>query len=376
MPELWLGLYPRIYVADHGRREAWLASRPAACEAPRAAARRREALEAWIEAACALSRRPEPRAAAEEPRGDWRETWEPSLNPGRYRRAVARILEYLRAGDAYQVNLTVRYRRTARADPRRIFASLLEVNPAPFSAMILGEGWAALSSSPELFLDLGPRGTLQTRPIKGTRARGAGAEARSAAGEEALLASEKDRAEHVMIVDLERNDVGGVARYGTVRVEPFLAVERFPGLDHLVSTVSGRMRPGLGIADALAALFPGGSVTGAPKIRAMEIIHELEPAPRGLYCGALGWIAPEGEARLNLPIRTMAWREGRLDLHVGGGIVADSDPEAEDAECRVKGEAIARAVERAEESAGPAGGREDQAARGGRPFATERLLAR
>jgi aminodeoxychorismate synthase component I len=277
---------------------------------------------------------------------NWTDDWEPALSGKDYRAAVEKILDYLRRGDAYQVNLTNRFRREAGIGPTQVFDRMLQCNPAPFSAYVAGEDWAVISSSPELLLDLRRDGWIETRPIKGT-VRRAG---ESAAEIAKLRASEKDRAEHLMIVDLERNDLGRICRPGTIHVDPFMTVESHRGLHHLVSGVRGRLRPKLGPADALAALFPGGSVTGAPKIRAMEIIGELEPVSRGVYTGAIGWITPEGDARFNLAIRTLAYQRGVLDLHVGGGIVIDSDPEAEAAECRLKGAAMAEAVERALET--------------------------
>ncbi|MBI3735381.1 anthranilate synthase component I family protein [Candidatus Sumerlaeota bacterium] len=278
-------------------------------------------------------------ASSEAPIEDWRSDWTPSLDPSQYKGAVERILEYIRAGDVYQANLTIRYRREFHAAPHLLFSQLLRTNPAPFSTFIQADDWAVAGSSPELLLDLRRDGSLQTRPIKGTISRSEND------GAKRLLASAKDRAEHLMIVDLERNDLGKVCEFGSVYVDPMMRIESYAGLHHMVSSVRGRIRAGLSPADALAALFPGGSVTGAPKIRAMEIIHELEPVPRGIYTGAIGWITPEGESRMSLAIRTMTCHDGIVDLHVGGGIVADSDPEKEAEECALKGRAMARAAE-------------------------------
>ncbi|HVU50916.1 MAG TPA: anthranilate synthase component I family protein, partial [Polyangia bacterium] len=215
--------------------------------------------------------------------------------------------------------------------------------PAPFGAFLAaGDGAAALvGNSPERFLALDGRGAVETRPIKGTRAR-----ARTAAGDEAaraaLVGSPKDRAEHVMIVDLERNDLGRVCETGSVVVDGVARVLTLPTVHHLVSTVRGRLRAGVGLAALLEATFPGGSITGAPKRRAMQIIDELEPAARGPYTGATGWLGAAGDLDLAVAIRTALVSGGRLSLSLGGGIVADSTPEDEWAETEVKAAAFAR----------------------------------
>lgn len=356
-PSLGLGLYASAYVVDHLLRRAWWVSRAASSTDPTLRRRIADSLEflrSWITGALDHPAAPAPRhtpppPAFPEVTPDWRDGWQASLDASAYDRAVGRIQDYLRDGDIYQANLTVRYRRRLDVDPRSLFASLVRENPAPFAAFLGSPEGSVLSSSPELFLNLAVDGSIETRPIKGTIAlagapRGeAGASAADATGQ-LLLRSAKDRAEHIMIVDLERNDLGRVCRIGSVHVSPLFAVEKYTGLQHLVSAVRGRLSPGLGPCDAIRALFPGGSITGAPKIRAMEIIHELEPDPRGIYTGAIGWITPEGESRMNLAIRTLIHRPGLLDLQVGGGIVFDSTPHAEYEECRLKGQAMARAV--------------------------------
>lgn len=353
-PAARFGLYASVYVMDHLLDRAWWVTRSGAGASPRirtrieAHARR---LRAWLDpalhaAVSSAAGSPTAETAGSETAagGDWRLAWEASLSPTAYEHAIERIHRYLRDGDIYQANLTVRYRRAWRGDARVLFHHLVRENPAPFAAFLGSPQGAVLSSSPELLLNLDRDGRLETRPIKGTVA--SPDDGGSASRE--LLHSAKDRAEHLMIVDLERNDLGRVCRTGSIRVDPLFAVEKYRGLAHLVSRVRGRLDAGLGACDALGALFPGGSITGAPKIRAMEIIHELEPVARGAYTGALGWITPEGESRMNLAIRTLAQHGQVLDLHVGGGIVMDSDPGGEAEECRLKGEAMARAVRRAE----------------------------
>ena len=262
---------------------------------------------------------------------------------------VGRILGYLQAGDAYQVNLSRRLQATCTAgDPTLLAAALRAGAPAPHAAFIAGssapgdiaDAVTILGNSPERFLSLSTDGVVETRPIKGTRPRGADADADRAAATE-LAAAAKDRAEHVMIVDLERNDLGRVCRPGSVEVASLARVVSLPTVHHLISTVRGQLRPEVGLAALLAATFPGGSVTGAPKRRAMQIIDELEPAPRGIYTGATGWLGAAGDLDLAIAIRTAVLRGGQLELSVGGGIVVDSTPEGELCETEVKARAFA-----------------------------------
>jgi len=267
----------------------------------------------------------------------------PEHDDGVYLGGVRRVLDYLAAGDAYQVNLSRRLAApVGPGEPVLLAAALAARAPAPHGAFIAAAdgGGALVGNSPERFLALGPDGSIETRPIKGTAARGAGADA-DAAAVAALRASAKDRAEHVMIVDLERNDLGRVCRTGSVEVAALARVITLPTVHHLVSTVRGRLRPEVGLAALLAATFPGGSITGAPKRRAMQIIDELEPAPRGPYTGATGWLGAAGDLDLAIAIRTALVRDGRLSISVGGGVVADSTPEAELAETEVKARAFA-----------------------------------
>jgi para-aminobenzoate synthetase component 1 len=246
--------------------------------------------------------------------------------------AVAAIARYLTAGDVYQVNLARRWTAGVRraGDPLALYAALAAVAPAAYGAMIEAAGVAVVSGSPECFLRRrGPR--VETAPIKGTRPRRGEPRADRAAAAD-LAAHPKDAAEHLMIVDLERNDLGRIATTGSVAVEELAAVVTLPGLFHLVSTVSAIPRPEVTWGQLLAATFPGGSITGAPKIRAMQLIDELEPVARGPYCGAFGWFGTGGGLDLAIAIRIAAVTEGQLHVHVGGGIVADSEPAAELAE--------------------------------------------
>jgi len=253
--------------------------------------------------------------------------WESSLPRPRYERAVRRAIDYIRAGDVFQVNLSQRLAAGWEGDPFALYGRLRQTSPAPFMALTRLGGADIVSASPERFLQRrGER--IQTRPIKGTRPRGPDpAEDRRQAL--ALRSSAKDRAENVMIVDLARNDLGRVAAFGSVTVTDLCALESHPGVHHLVSAVEARLRPGVSVADVVRATFPPGSVTGAPKIRALEIIEELEPVRRGPYCGAIGCFAPGGDIDLSVAIRTFVAARGRLHLHVGGAVVADSDPALE-----------------------------------------------
>jgi para-aminobenzoate synthetase component 1 len=265
---------------------------------------------------------------------------------------VARALDYLRAGDAYQVNIAQRVRvpLDELALPS-LYRALRTVAPAPLGAYLQTDDATILSNTPELFLRservMSPIGwRIETRPIKGTRPRGATPESDRALAAE-LEASTKDDAEHLMIVDLLRNDLGRVVQTGTVDVESYRRRIELPTVHHLVSTVSGRAPDTIGLAALLRATFPGGSVTGAPKIRAMEIIDELEGVRRGPYCGAIGWLGPGTRFDLALAIRTGTWTrgDGELVWSVGGGIVADSTPEGELDETRVKARALLAALE-------------------------------
>ncbi len=250
-----------------------------------------------------------------------------------YRAAIARIKDYLAAGDTYQVNYTCHARFALPVAPLAYFLALIRSHPVPYAAYLNLGDQQVLSLSPELFLQR--RGDLlESRPMKGTRPRGRTLSEDEAMREE-LLASEKDRAENLMIVDMVRNDLGQVCVAGSVQTPRLFTAERYRTVWQMTSTVTGQAA-GAGLAEVLAANFPGASVTGAPKRRTMEIIRELEPEPRGVYCGALGLVEPTGDFTLNLPIRTLVHHEGEWDLGIGAGIVWDSDPQAEYEETLLK----------------------------------------
>jgi anthranilate synthase component 1 len=265
-----------------------------------------------------------------------------------FERDVARILEYIRAGDTFQTVLSRRQDAPGPVDPLRLYRYLRALNPAPYLFYLALDDFALVGSSPEVLVRV-ENGEVTVRPIAGTRPRGAtAAEDEALAG--TLLADEKERAEHMMLVDLGRNDVGRVAQYGTVRVTDLLMVERYSHVQHLVSEVRGRLREGYDALDVFKACFPAGTVTGAPKVRAMEIIDELEPERRGPYAGAVGYV---GWGAVNLDtaiaIRAAAVLRDRVAVQSGAGIVADSDPAREFAETEAKAQAVLRALALAKE---------------------------
>ncbi len=257
---------------------------------------------------------------------------------------VLRAQEYIAAGDIYQVNLAHRFASAWSGDPWAFYEALRHYSPAPHAAFLDLGDCTVMSSSPELFLKMSGR-AIRTRPIKGTRPRRADplADERSAFD---LLTSAKEVSELVMITDLERNDLGSMCEFGSVTVPELLKLERHEQVFHLVSTVEGRLRPEVDHAAAFRACFPGGSITGAPKKRAREIIAELEPQPRGLYTGAVGWFGFNGESQFSIAIRTVVAERGQAHFHVGSGIVADSSPAAEWQETLDKAAGILLAAER------------------------------
>ena len=331
LPDMSFGFYDVVLAFDAREESCWLLSSGFPETEPerrsrRAAARADEML--------ALLRRP-----ARPPRGPIAPvSWMPELSRSAYEARVGRVLEYIRAGDIFQANFTARCLalRPPGITPAEIYLKLRALSPAPFAAFLgRGDGLAIASASPERFLRLDPSGLVETRPIKGTRPRGADPETDRRL-RAALAASPKDRVENLMIVDLLRSDLGRVAEIGSVRVPSLCEVESFAAVHHLVSTIEARLRPGLGPVDLLRAAFPGGSVTGAPKIRAMQIIDELEEARRGPYCGSIAWIGFDGAMDSSIVIRTVVVTRTMLIAQAGGGIVADSDPAGEYEEMRLK----------------------------------------
>ncbi len=301
MPEMAVGLYDWALVIDHDADEAWVAGAPP------------DGLLDWI-----LS----------DPAGvpaAWQALSPATATPGRdgYAEAFARIKRYLRDGDCYQVNYARAFEAAFSGDPLAVYADFRALAGGPFSAYLQLPGGPILSGSPERFLAVRD-GRVETRPIKGTRARHPDPLVDEAV-REALGRSEKDRAENLMIVDLLRNDLGRCCATGSVRVPALFALERYATVHHMVSVIEGELAPGVHVTDLLRDCLPGGSITGAPKYRAMEIIEELEGRPRGIYCGAIGYIGADGAMDTNIAIRTMTARDGVLDYRAGGGLVFDSN---------------------------------------------------
>lgn len=320
VPAFWFAFHPGAVVLDRLAQRAWAVGIDSPFGSARAAAR----------------------AAAETAeRGPWLAS--PGAAPSRivalpdrpaHTEAVRRARGYLGAGDIYQVNLTSQIGAETGLHPADVWARLRDEAPAPFAAWLDAGDHAVLSVSPERFLSVRGR-TVETRPIKGTRPRGDTPRGDAQLARE-LRASEKDRAELLMITDLHRNDLGRVCGYGSVRTDPVFGARSFPAVHHLESTVTGRLAPGRTRWDALRAAFPAGSVTGAPKHRAMQIIRELEATRRGAYCGAIGYFDARGDVDLSVAIRTAVYADGRISYGAGGGIVWDSQPEVEYDELLVK----------------------------------------
>ena len=321
LTEMAVGLYDWALVLDHERGKAWLAG-----EVPSEVAE-------WL-------------ATGPETSPDGWETTGPVMDePGleAYALAFDQVAHYLREGDCYQVNLTRRLGARFQGDPLGVYREFRALAGGPFSAYLDLPGGPVLSGSPERFLRLRD-GRVETQPIKGTRPRSANP-GQDAAAREALLASPKDRAENVMIVDLLRNDLGQSCEIGSVRVPALCRVESFATVHHMVSVVTGQMAPQRSATDLLRDCLPGGSITGAPKFRAMEIIDELEAGPRGVYCGAIGYIGYDGAMDTNIAIRTLTARNGWLDYRAGGGVVIDSRCQEEFDETESKASAFRQLVE-------------------------------
>lgn len=267
-------------------------------------------------------------------------------DPAPFLSGVARIQEYIRAGDVFQVNLSRGWRAEfgTGVAPASLFAQLMERNPAPFSALLQMDDWSIVSSSPERLVRLGRDGMLETRPIAGTHPRSEDPE-QDAAVRARLRAHPKERAEHVMLVDLERNDLGRVCEPGSVKVAALMDITSYRHVHHIESTVCGTLRQGLRVYDALRAVFPGGTITGCPKVRTMQIIHQLEQTPRRSYTGSVGYVNRDGSFDFNILIRSFLLRGRELSFRAGAGIVADSVAWRELEETRAKARGLLRALD-------------------------------
>lgn len=270
-----------------------------------------------------------------------------SMSEEQFMEAVKKVRTYIAQGDVFQVNLSVRQSKRLLTHPFTIYEKLRTLNPSPYMAYMHFPEFQIVSGSPELLVKKKGK-YVSTRPIAGTRSRGKTIQEDDQIAQ-SLLANEKERAEHLMLVDLERNDLGRVCAYGTVKVDEFMVIEKYSHVMHLVSHVSGQLAEGKDAFDVISAVFPGGTITGAPKVRTMEIIEELEPVRRGIYTGSIGWIGFDGDMELNIAIRTMIAKDGLAYVQAGAGIVIDSQPEHEYKECLKKAFALWKAKELSEE---------------------------
>ncbi len=342
LPECYLAFYDAVIVFDHLEGRAYVA----ATGFPEKGGSRKARAEARLEdlrrtLADAPRRDDHDNASFDQPVGGPVGLRSNFSHEG-YVEAVETAREYIGAGDIFQVNLSQRFEADMPLPPYELYRRLRRINPAPFASYLNFDDVTVVSASPERFLRV-RNDLVETRPVKGTRPRGKDPTSDQALAQE-LVRSIKDRAEHVMIVDLERNDLGRVCRYGTVRVSELMALEKYATVFHLTSTVEGRLQRGKGVVDLLKATFPGGSITGAPKVRAMEIIDELEPTRRSVYTGSIGYLGFDGGLDLNIVIRTILVREGRAYFQVGGAVVYDSDPEGEYVETLDKAKALIHAL--------------------------------
>jgi anthranilate synthase component I len=340
LPDMALMLSDVLVVFDHLRHTITILVNVYADDETEVDAAYADAL-ATIAKARDLLAGPVPRA---EPRPDRPvPTFEPNVSRADFEATVARIIEYVHAGDAFQVVPSQRWSGAVDADPFSVYRGLRAVNPSPYMYFLDFQDFQVAGASPEPLLTVSGR-HVSTRPIAGTRPRGATAEEDARIAEE-LLGDEKERAEHVMLVDLGRNDLGRVCEYGTVHVDELMTVEIYSHVMHIVSNVSGTLRPDVGAMDALRSVLPAGTLSGAPKVRAMQIIDELEPVKRGGYGGAIGYLGYSGDLDTCIHIRTVVLKDGVAHIQAGGGTVADAKPAYEYEESVAKARAVKRAIE-------------------------------
>ena len=344
LPECYFAFFDTVLAFDNLNNRAYIISTgfPEINEAKRSK-RAAERLDYFRERLSSIPAKPQQDSGSPHDKPPQEAVLKSNFTRSEYVRAVQKVRDYIIAGDIFQVNLSQRFQTPVTIPPYELFLRLRDINPAPFAAYLNFEDLIVISASPERFLRV-QGNEVETRPIKGTRPRG-----RNAVEDEVmanrLIQSIKDRAENIMIVDLERNDLGRVCRYGSVHVSELAILETFPTVFHLTSTVKGTLRDGTGNIDLLKACFPGGSITGAPKVRAMEIIDELEPTRRSVYTGSIGYLSFSDNLDLNIVIRTMLIKNNTAYFQVGGGIVYDSDPEEEYQETLDKGKALVQALQ-------------------------------
>jgi anthranilate synthase component I len=336
LPDMALMLSDVLVAFDHLKHTVTILAN-AYREEPDGEARARERIAEVRERLTGPLERPEPHHERPEPQ------FEPNMPREAFEAMVARIVEYVHAGDAFQVVPSQRWSAPSPVEAFSIYRGLRAVNPSPYMYFLDFEDFQIVGASPEPLITVSGR-RVSTRPIAGTRPRGATVDEDKAIAED-LLADEKERAEHVMLVDLGRNDLGRVCEYGSVEVESFMGVETYSHVIHIVSSVAGTLREDVGAVDALRSVLPAGTLSGAPKVRAMEIIDELEPVKRGAYGGAVGWLSYAGELDTCICIRTVVVKDGIAHVQAGGGTVADAKPAYEYEESRAKARGVVRAIE-------------------------------
>lgn len=338
IPDVFFLLFDDVFIYDHKEKVLWITTHYTD-DAQEAENRLNILKETWMSEAPNVTIPFAPLASYKE---------DVSFTEETFVGAVQRIQEYIGAGDVFQVNLSTRQEKTLQTHPFEIYTKLREINPSPYMGYLELGDFQIVSGSPELLIKK-QGDEVSTRPIAGTRSRGRDEKEDEQLAKE-LIENEKECAEHVMLVDLERNDLGRVCEYGTVEVDEFMVIEKYSHVMHIVSNVRGELQKGKDAFDVTKAVFPGGTITGAPKIRTMEIIEELEPVRRGIYTGSIGWIGYSGDMELNIVIRTLLAKDGQAYVQAGAGIVIDSNPHNEYKESLKKAIALWRAKESSEET--------------------------
>lgn len=338
IPDVFFLLFDDVFIYDHKEKVLWITTHYTD-DAQEAENRLNILKETWMSEAPNVTIPFAPLASYKE---------DVSFTEETFVGAVQRIQEYIGAGDVFQVNLSTRQEKTLQTHPLEIYTKLREINPSPYMGYLELGDFQIVSGSPELLIKK-QGDEVSTRPIAGTRSRGRDEKEDEQLAKE-LIENEKECAEHVMLVDLERNDLGRVCEYGTVEVDEFMVIEKYSHVMHIVSNVRGELQKGKDAFDVTKAVFPGGTITGAPKIRTMEIIEELEPVRRGIYTGSIGWIGYSGDMELNIVIRTLLAKDGQAYVQAGAGIVIDSNPHNEYKESLKKAIALWRAKESSEET--------------------------
>lgn len=339
-PDLYFLVYDDAFVYDHDTNELWLITHDNETKMEEAEKKLLNLQQLWGNCEDAYSER----TSIEHRIGKEESSF--SMTEEEFKKAVLAVKDYIAGGDVFQVNLSVRQTQPLKTDPIEIYEALRNINPSPYMGYLHFPEFQVICGSPELLIK--KKGSeVSTRPIAGTRSRGKD-EVEDEQLVNELITNEKERAEHVMLVDLERNDLGRVCKFGTVETNEFMVIEKYSHVMHIVSNVRGEVAQDVDVFDVVKAAFPGGTITGAPKVRTMEIIEELEPVRRGLYTGSIGWISFYDDMELNIVIRTMLAMDGHAYVQAGAGIVIDSEPSAEYKESLKKAKALWKAKELSE----------------------------